>query len=104
MDSTHPTSAGTTIVNSQPPSRAASVKHPKAPSMQQEDEFDEPPPKDRAPPFVVILCLFQSLAGLLFGWESGGIAGVVNQADCAFSLSCAPRCWRAEPRGVVQTR
>lgn len=75
-------------MGSQPPSRAASVKHLKAaPLMQQEDEFNEPPKKDRAPPFVVILCLFQSLAGLLFGWESGGIAGVVNQADCASTSS-----------------
>ncbi|KAM0751864.1 general substrate transporter [Meredithblackwellia eburnea MCA 4105] len=37
--------------------------------------------KDRAPVFVVVLCLFQSLAGLLFGWESGVISGLVNQTD-----------------------
>ncbi|KAL8291985.1 hypothetical protein RQP46_001451 [Phenoliferia psychrophenolica] len=37
--------------------------------------------KDRAPVFVVLLCLFQSCAGLLFGWESGVISGLINQVD-----------------------
>ncbi|GAA5970832.1 hypothetical protein JCM11641_004470 [Rhodosporidiobolus odoratus] len=59
----------------QPPSRAASIYH-----VQDEDSAGVPS-KDRAPVFVVALCLFQSLAGLLFGWEQGVIAGVVQTGD-----------------------
>ncbi|ORY88508.1 and other transporter-domain-containing protein [Leucosporidium creatinivorum] len=92
---TQPTSAATTIVPSQPTSRAQSLKGNKeAGALEQAeapastkpldvhvDQGQRPVSKDRAPVFVVVLCLFQSLAGLLFGWESGGISGLVNCRD-----------------------
>lgn len=78
---TQPTSAATTIVPSQPTSRAQSLKGNKeAGALEQSeaptstkptgvhvDQGQRPVSKDRAPVFVVVLCLFQSLAGLLFG-------------------------------------
>lgn len=78
---TQPPSAATTIVPSQPPSRAQSLKGSKeAAALEQSDiptstkptgvhveQGQRPVSKDRAPVFVVVLCLFQSLAGLLFG-------------------------------------
>ncbi|KAK4702063.1 MFS transporter, SP family, sugar:H+ symporter, partial [Phenoliferia sp. Uapishka_3] len=65
--------------DSMPPSKATSVHH-------LSEEGDHQPhvstrTKDRAPVFVVVLCLFQSCAGLLFGWESGVISGMINQTD-----------------------
>ncbi|GAA5876436.1 hypothetical protein JCM8547_002125 [Rhodosporidiobolus lusitaniae] len=87
--SSQPASAATTVAGSAAPSRAASVKKsgPSAPPSRAastyhvNDEVDGVPSKDRAPPFVVALCLFQSLAGLLFGWEQGVISGVVLTGD-----------------------
>ncbi|BGP35843.1 hypothetical protein JCM10296v2_007695 [Rhodotorula toruloides] len=81
-----PASKATTLAGSAAPSRAASVKKEahSAPSSRPgstfhpQDELDGVPSKDRAPPFVVALCLFQSLAGLLFGWEQGVIAGLTT--------------------------
>lgn len=79
-------SPATTIVNTPSQSRAASLKHSDRKSADvarnshsrsasladanaAEIEAGTPPvrSKDRAPVFVVALCLFQSLAGLLFG-------------------------------------
>ncbi|GAA6060866.1 hypothetical protein JCM10212_006246 [Sporobolomyces blumeae] len=89
------TSNAPTLAGSAAPSRAASVKKPSAPTsransiVQQQkngdddDSLDGVATKDRAPPFVVALCLFQSLAGLLFGWEQGVIAGLVQNGDYA---------------------
>lgn len=86
-----PMSAATTIVPSQPTSRAHSLhgddaleKKPVAAFHPEPEEIHvaAPPSKDRAPVFVVVLCLFQSLAGLLFGWMSGSISGLVSCADC----------------------
>ncbi|GAA5840231.1 hypothetical protein JCM11251_005953 [Rhodosporidiobolus azoricus] len=85
----HPASKATTLAGSAAPSRAASVKKPaptsqpasRAPStFHVQDETGEPS-KDRAPVFVVALCLFQSFAGLLFGWEQGVISGIVQTGD-----------------------
>ncbi|BGO96118.1 hypothetical protein NBRC10512_002950 [Rhodotorula toruloides] len=81
-----PASKATTLAGSAAPSRAASVKKEghSAPSSRPgstfhpQDELDGVPSKDRAPPFVVALCLFQSLAGLLFGWEQGVISGLIT--------------------------
>ncbi|GAA5841700.1 hypothetical protein JCM5353_000944 [Sporobolomyces roseus] len=81
-----PTLAGSTApsrVNSaakkgsRPPSRSDSIR------LSADNNSDVVPVKDRAPPFVVALCLFQSLAGLLFGWEQGVIAGLVQNGDYA---------------------
>lgn len=47
---------------SRPPSRSDSIR------LSADDDSVVVPVKDRAPPFVVALCLFQSLAGLLFGF------------------------------------
>ncbi|GAA6033447.1 hypothetical protein JCM8097_001399 [Rhodosporidiobolus ruineniae] len=91
-DDSHPASKATTLAGSAAPSRAASVKKsiPSGPSQppsrapstfHPQDDVAGVPSKDRAPPFVVALCLFQSLAGLLFGWEQGVISGVVQTAD-----------------------
>ncbi|GAA5953938.1 hypothetical protein JCM8115_003263 [Rhodotorula mucilaginosa] len=89
-DDSHPPSKTTTLAGSAAPSRAASrpsvekpanAPHPpsRAPSTYHvQDEVEEVPTKDRAPVFVVALCLFQSLAGLLFGWEQGVIAGLIT--------------------------
>ncbi|BGP43927.1 hypothetical protein JCM10450v2_008137 [Rhodotorula kratochvilovae] len=85
-DQSVPASKATTLAGSAAPSRAASVKKTpgsaptsRAPStFHPQDEVDEVPAKDRAPVFVVALCLFQSLAGLLFGWEQGVISGLVQ--------------------------
>jgi SP family sugar:H+ symporter-like MFS transporter len=49
---------------SRPPSRSDSIR------LSADDDSVVVPVKDRAPPFVVALCLFQSLAGLLFGFVS----------------------------------
>lgn len=76
-DSSLPASKTTTLAGSAAPSRAASIekdKHANAPhppsraasTFHVQDEA-EVPTKDRAPAFAVALCLFQSLAGLLFG-------------------------------------
>ncbi|GAA5884310.1 hypothetical protein JCM6882_002222 [Rhodosporidiobolus microsporus] len=86
----HPASKTTTLAGSQAPSRAASLKKStpssqppsRAPStFHVQDETSGVPSKDRAPVFVVALCLFQSFAGLLFGWEQGVISGVVQTGD-----------------------
>lgn len=75
-----PTLAGSTApsrVNSaakkgsRPPSRSDSIR------LSADNNSDVVPVKDRAPPFVVALCLFQSLAGLLFGY-------VRLSTDCLF--------------------
>ncbi|GAA6017375.1 hypothetical protein JCM10207_005613 [Rhodosporidiobolus poonsookiae] len=90
VDASLPASKTTTLAGSQAPSRAASLKKTaptsappsRAPSTYHpQDEVDGVPSKDRAPVFVVALCLFQSLAGLLFGWEQGVISGVVQTGD-----------------------
>ncbi|BGP20734.1 hypothetical protein JCM10213_001022 [Rhodosporidiobolus nylandii] len=90
VDAAHPASKTTTLAGSQTPSRAASLKkgvNPQVPSRApsayhvQDEVVEGVPSKDRAPPFVVALCLFQSLAGLLFGWEQGVIAGVIQTRD-----------------------
>lgn len=66
-------SRATAIVGTPSQSTAASLKHPKPVATDESRnasliEAGEPPrTKDRAPAFVVCLCLFQSLAGLLFG-------------------------------------
>lgn len=119
-----PTLAGSTApsrVNSaakkgsRPPSRSDSIR------LSADNNSDVVPVKDRAPPFVVALCLFQSLAGLLFGyvrlstdclfffglldstadqvpfvfysWEQGVIAGLVQNGDCEY---CGGNMTRAE--------
>lgn len=86
--STQHASPATTIVNSQPTSRVHSLEgnpktgaantndkkgaleaqgaHPRNVGVEVE-QGSRPVSKDRAPVFVVVLCLFQSLAGLLFG-------------------------------------
>ncbi|KAK4701423.1 MFS transporter, SP family, sugar:H+ symporter, partial [Phenoliferia sp. Uapishka_3] len=61
-------SSPSTPATSDPPSKAASLRSP---------AHGEPLKKDRAPAFVVVLCLFQSCAG----WESGVISGMINQVD-----------------------
>ncbi|KAK4047669.1 hypothetical protein OIO90_006098 [Microbotryomycetes sp. JL221] len=96
-----PGSAATTIVPSQPNSRAASLKQAnegattttdgstmsrasslrRAQQPQDAEQAVAPTTKDPAPPFTVILCLFQSFAGLLFGWETGNVSGLVNLLD-----------------------
>lgn len=64
-----PASKATTLAGSAAPSRAGSLKkEAHSATFHPQDELDGVPSKDRAPPFVVALCLFQSLAGLLFGW------------------------------------
>ncbi|GAA5997458.1 sugar porter family MFS transporter [Rhodotorula paludigena] len=85
-----PASKATTLAGSAAPSRAASVKKTsahggesapgsRAPStFHPQDDVDDVRTKERAPAFVVALCLFQSLAGLLFGWEQGVISGLVQ--------------------------
>ncbi|GAA5839983.1 hypothetical protein JCM9279_005231 [Rhodotorula babjevae] len=82
-----PASKTTTLAGSAAPSRATSLKKAapgsaptsRAPStFHPQDEVDAEPTKERAPVFVVALCLFQSLAGLLFGWEQGVISGLVQ--------------------------
>ncbi|GAA5830583.1 hypothetical protein JCM3766R1_002770 [Sporobolomyces carnicolor] len=84
------TSNAPTLAGSAAPSRAASVKKASRPPSRSDsirvsadDDSVVVPVKDRAPPFVVALCLFQSLAGLLFGWEQGVIAGLVQNGDYA---------------------
>ncbi|GAA5941389.1 hypothetical protein JCM1841_002950 [Sporobolomyces salmonicolor] len=78
----HPTSKATTLAGSQTPSRSASIKKDVSLHHPQDDaSVVAVPSKDRAPVFVVALCLFQSLAGLLFGWEQGVISGLVQNAD-----------------------
>ncbi|KAL8276099.1 hypothetical protein RQP46_011481 [Phenoliferia psychrophenolica] len=69
---TEKSTAATTPDASLPTSKAASLNH---------HELSTEPKKDRAPVFVVVLCLFQSFSGLLFGWQSGVISGMINQVD-----------------------
>ncbi|KAK4046458.1 hypothetical protein OIV83_006050 [Microbotryomycetes sp. JL201] len=93
-----PGSAATTIVGSQPNSRAPSLKHAHADNetaggASRQSSVRRPATdaeqahvlsateKDPAPAFTVILCLFQSFAGLLFGWETGNVSGLVNIQD-----------------------
>ncbi|BGP57254.1 hypothetical protein JCM8202_002831 [Rhodotorula sphaerocarpa] len=88
-----PASKTTTLAGSAAPSRAQSLSgektkedilpHESSPAAsthqtQQEHDLANARGKDRAPKFVVALCLFQSLAGLLFGWEQGVIAGLLT--------------------------
>ncbi len=78
-----PASKTTTLAGSAAPSRAQSLSgektkedilpHESSPAAsthqtQQETDLANARGKDRAPKFVVALCLFQSLAGLLFGY------------------------------------
>ncbi|KAI5478431.1 hypothetical protein MNV49_005072 [Pseudohyphozyma bogoriensis] len=84
-----PTSApASTLAPSQPVSRAQSLKEKTvavAPAEPATLAFRDAPnareAKDNAPTHVVIQCLFMSLAGLLFGWETGAISGLVTMPD-----------------------